>query len=364
MRTIKAFFLLALVCLCSNTAQPAQTAQADLLNSSLRLNTGACDCDIGGLVWYMDFSSVYAEERPGANREVAPSSQPGTYSHWSCMVLEDASMWTSTSFMELNLPTEDINGNGAPDFLEPGIPASTASFGRYQTDGGPFPLTISWSRPAGASMGSYQLTMNDPIFGNIGPFKGSFEVIQSRGSLQYAPGTTEVGGHLTFPASSASPQLQGPVKFTKSAGDPLNKLTIQAGALTNEFDNFTFEPTALTRHGSVYSGAFNLPTAYYRSWTLIITDPNDADRDGIPDLSDDASLPPPNPPVLSLKSTAAGLQLVILGDPGRTCSLEETSSLGQPSWGVVRTFSLTADPHVLNLPCDGAIPKFWRVRVE
>ncbi len=366
MKTILAHLLvLACACVISKTAWSAQTAQADLVNSSLRLNTSACDCDIGGLVWYMDFSSVYVEERPAANHELAPFPQPAAYSHRSYMVLEDASMWTSTSFLELNLPVDDINENGMPDFFEPGIAVSTSSGGRYQIEWGPCPLTVVWSRPAGMTTGSYQLTMNDSMLGNIGPFRGSFELVETHGSLHYMPAASEVTGDWSFPSTSVTAQLSGAVRFVKSAADPFNKLTLQPGALTNELDNLAFEASTLNREGSVYRGPFRLPTGSYASWTLLITDPNDSDHDGIPDLSDSVALPPPNKPALSLKSTATGLQLSIAGNTGRTCHLEETPSLNPSSWAVAKTFTLTSDPHLIDLTHDsGALPKFWRVRVE
>ncbi len=203
------------------------------------------------------------------------------------------------------------------------------------------------------------------MLGDIGPFRGSFELVQAHGTLHYTPGAEEVSGDIAFPATSVSPALQGPVKFTKSAGDPLNKLTLQAGALTNEFDNFAFEGCTLARRGTVYSGPFALPTAAYRSWTLFITDPNDADHDGIPDLSDEAPLPPPKVPVLALKTTASGFQLAISGNIGRTCHVEAKGALKESTWSLVKTFTLTGDPHLLDLPTDiSANTQFWRVSVE
>jgi hypothetical protein len=364
MRTIMALPLLAMTCLGTQAAQDIRTAQAVLINSSLQLNTGACDCDIGGLIWHIDFSSAYTEDRGWANHELALSASATAYSHWTYMIMEDPGMWTAVSFLELNLPMEDGDMNGLPDFYETGNQISTTSQGTYQIEWGPCPLTVTWYRPAGSALGSYQLVMNDSILGKVGPFRGSFSVIQAQGALHYVPGRNEVKGDFSFPATGATPPLQGPVTFKKSTDDPENKLTLQAGALTNAFGGATFEATSLIRHGSVYGGNLALSTGEYSDWALLVTDSNDSDRDGIPDLSD-TPLPPLNPPELSLKLASGGLQLLISGNSSGTCHLEETSSLNTGFWKVLNTFSLTNDPHPIDLSYKiTSAPKYWRARVE
>jgi hypothetical protein len=347
----------------------AGTAQVRVSNKSVRMFPGDCSCGFG-LIWTISFSSFYTEYPSQANGELAFSPTPGSRSHWSYLVLEDPSLTAGTTYVELDLPlAADADGNGTPDFLEVARPVATTSSGTYAVIWGPGygALTLHWTRSAGDRQGSCQLYMLDPVLGEMGPFNHTFELIEQAGTFSYNVSSTHVTGTIRV-AKTGDPSelLEGPVVLTRSPTNRFNLLTLAGGGWTNQVEVFTFADCLLTRdsaHPAAYSGTLANPHGSYRFWHLAIVDTNDANKNGIPDLSDDTAVHPPRRPLLSLARTSTQLRLRLSGEVGRTHLVQEAAAPNAVTWTTVQGITLTNDPQEIVLPLPNHSPAFWRVLV-
>jgi hypothetical protein len=357
--------VLLLACL---TVEAGGPVPVRLSNESVRLYPGDCSCGFG-LVWTIHFSTFYTEEPIYANGEFAPLPQPAAHSHWSYLVLEDPSMFASTTYAEFNLPTADANANGIPDFFEVDQPVAASSSGTYATIWSPGfgQLNLQWTRGAGSRQGSCLLTMIDPILGEMGPFTHTFELVEGyAGSLTYTPGSNSVTGTISL-SRIGQDVLTGPVVLLKSETNRFNLLTFAGGNWTNQTDSFAFGEAQLTREPgqpNLYQGTLQNPGGPYRSWKFFLVDTNDANANGIPDFSDDPiTVSPPRRPTLSLSNAQTHLRLSVSGEIGRTHRVEQAGT-PNTNWTTLHSFVLTNDPQTVTLPLPAASPTFWRVKAE
>ena len=343
-------------------------AQAYLSNDSVRMYPGDCSCGFG-LTWTLHFSSFFTEDPGLADGEIAPAAQPATHSHYAFLVLVDPSTVASTTFARLDLPSGDVNGNGTQDFFEANVPVTTATTGYYENIWGNGQLTLEWTRSAGSIVGSCVLTMIDPILGRLGPYNHSFELAAFSGELTYTPGSNYVTGNIQLQKTGQPAEvLAGPISLIKVDTNRFNQLSLVSGTWTNQAIQFSFNGGELARdpaNPSVYRGLLQNPTGSYRSWTLAILDSNDADGNGIPDLSDDLiTVSPPRRPALALALTGGQLSLRISGDLNRTHLVQEAVAPDATNWTTVHSLTLTNDPHVVTLPLPAQSPAFWRVLAQ
>lgn len=343
----------------------AATAPVQLVNNSLRMHRGPCSCGFG-LTYYIYFSTYYTEETWQANEELAPTPPGSAYNHWSYLLLQDASMFTSVVPAQMNLPTQDADGNGVSDFFDVSRPVGATTYGTVPSSLGSGTLTFSWSRAAGSSHGTCDLTLKMPILGIMGPFHHTFDLAQYDGSVTYTAGDASIKGIMTLTVpGDPTQQLQGPVEWVRSTTNRLNQLTLLSGTWTNaDGTAYTFAETEFIRSATqshTYQGIIQFDSGIYSAWTVAITDPNDSDHDGIPDLSDDAALPPPRRPELTLARKSTQLELTIRGDPGHQHLVQEASTPNPTSWTTVQTLTLTTDPQTVTLPLSPDTAKFWRV---
>ena len=347
----------------------AGTAQVQMYNHSLLINPGNCSCGFGGLTWTTSFSSFYTEDPWQANGEVAPLGPPAAYSHRTYLVMLDPSLYASTTFAQLDLPLADADGNGVPDFFEPAQELSATTGGKYGVVWSPGYglLTLQWSRAAGATQGSLQLRMNDPILGQLGPYNHTFELVRYTGDLTYARNADGVTGniHLVMDGGTGA-VLEGPIQLSRSGTNRVNQVLLSGGDWTNQLEVFTFGSMELVRDAAanVYRGNLQDSGSAYQSWALSITDTNDANHNGIPDLSDDLGVPPPRRPALGLSRIPDHLVLTVSGEVGRMHSVQQSTNLSSTNWQTLQSLSLTNDPQSVVLPLPAQSPTFWRVLAE
>ena len=93
---------------------------------------------------------------------------------------------------------------------------------------------------------------------------------------------------------------------------------------------------------------------------MLITDPNDTDNDGIPDLSD---TPEVRRPTLAVSRPADSLSLKISGEVGRAYEIQQATSLTNPNWTKVQSVTLTTDPQEVPLGKPASSPLFFRVKM-
>lgn len=219
----------------------------------------------------------------------------------------------STGTASANFPTTDNDSNAVPDFLQverDGTAAFSGTVIREIPSSSPvIAMTGQITRGAGNTSGTYVANIQDPQAGLI-QYRGSSFLLNATGKLSYErtvnsatisatvsneDGTsTDYVGNATFTVTS-----QNILDFSAMTFSGSNARIVQA------------KPFRLTRSGKRYLGAVEfqdggLSTTWrdYISWRLEITDPNDSDGNGVPDLSDTVSaLPVINVPPTSLTIT-------------------------------------------------------------
>jgi len=337
----------------------AQTAHATLFCWSLRFQQGH-----GSFDETLDLSTI-----PGTpNGELASSSS--VYSHESGFVLDFSGIpITGTIYLDLP-PFADANGNGFDDSFEVSQAAGGTSQGQYTTAIGGGTVTANWSRGAGSQAGTCVLRLVDSTYGDLGFYRHTFEVLEYTGTLTYAPGSNAVSGSLNV--TNAAGQVQGPVNFAKSAGNPHNLLTLQNAFLTNApqqvltlYMNTSFyrDLTLITNYyGGVEFKDGDLSTAAedYYSWELSIDDLNDTDQDGIPDFSDEPAAVLARRPLLALARGITNVVLTISGSVGHLHDIQSVTDANATNWQTVASVTLTNDPQGVSLTLPASTRGFWR----
>lgn len=316
---------------------------------------------------------------PAPNGELYPLFEESGPTHASGFVLTGASFPEPLlGELTLNVPMDaDTNLNGIPDFFEASQTVSnTRTQGEYTTDMDLGTVNAVWNRPAGTGTGTCRLILTSATTGAFPEFPATFELLEYRGELTYRPGTNRIDGSLALTRVSAPKDtLAGPVSLRRVATNRLEMLALDAGQWTNANSQaWICEPTMLTHHAtskrlyigrlSAKDGDLTTTAEDYYDWLLVFEDPNDADGNGIPDLSDD----PPTGPIESPRITATAdaaktvLSLSIDGRIGQSLRIEFTAALGRDSWSTHSTVTLTRTPQSVELPL-GATPRFYRLKV-
>lgn len=347
------------------TARTGETANARIWCLSLRFQEGT---DSFGDT--LDFSTINGT----FNGELEPY-RGQTYITAFTM---DISGQPINGTMQLDLPPlVDVNNNGFSDFFESALAVGAGSSGSYTTDIGNGTVTASWQRGAGAPNGTCVLHLVDSVFGDLGSFTHTFQLLEYSGPLVYTPGSNSVTGTVTL-RQTADPtsSLQGPFQFAKVATNRFNRLILQAGAWTNaaaqmlSFTNGLFSrdlPWTTNYYGFVQfaDGDPGSGAPDYLVWLLSIDDSNDANRNGIPDLSDDPSTaPPPAPPQLVLSLTPTNLLLSVSGAVGRVQDFQQSASLPATNWQTAFSVTITNNPQLISIPYPAGPAAFWRALVH
>jgi len=349
-----------------------QTAQATLFSRSLRFYQSMDESELFSL----NLSSLPNQN----NGELGPYFYffSSATTHAAYLDLVDQLFFEhSYGGMDLNVPAAgDADGDGFDDFFEVAQGVSATSSGTYSITGiGSGSVAASWSRGAGSRTGTCTLVFQNTSYGDL-VFTAAFDVLEYTGPLTYTPGSNTVSGSVDLTQTGdPTTTLQGPIQFTKSSTNRFNQLTLQSGAWTNAASQtLTFLPSACLRDlnwPTNYYGNFrfddgdpNTPDADYYAWVLSIDDMNDADKDGIPDFSDDPLLALARPPLLTLARGATNFWLTIDGDINHVHEIQESTNLLSTNWLPVMSFTLTNDPQTVSLPLPATGAEFWRVRAE
>ena len=274
-------------------------------------------------------------------------------------------------------PFVDANDDGFDDVFQVSQAIGGLSTGYYETAVGGGTVSATWNRAAGAKDGTCRLHLVDDTYGDLGSFQHVFEVLEYTGSLTYAPAASVVNGSLQLTqAGNPTGQVQGPASFVKVASDRYNQLDLQPGGWTNELgqpllfglsyiDRDQTWPTNYYGYVESDSDADTATFEPYSLWLLSIDDLNDADKDKIPDFSDDPSVvPPPRRHRQTLSPRVPNLWLTISGDVGSTNHVQSASNLASPSWQTVVAVKLTNDPQTVSVPLPATGAGFWRALAQ
>lgn len=275
----------------------------------------------------------------------------------------------------LSVPDQlDANTNGIPDFYEvaAAIPA-TVTNGFWGSPAAEGEAKVTWAREAGQASGTCRIQLTSREFGDLPEFTHAFHIYEYDGTLTYEPGTDPIRGSIQMNRVGVEgARLSGPVVLTRMPTNRLHQVTFGESNLTNELGQVV--PISLgdieqdPDYSMDYFGALALsngdpatPEIDYELFYVGIDDPNDADQDGIPDLTDD-SRPPPTPPTLAVARKGDQLELTLAGETGWSYALERSSSMDPDSWIVEQTVQLTESPLRLTVTPAPVEARFYRLR--
>lgn len=336
---------------------------------SIRFHRGTEPFDLFAL----DLSSL-----PGrVNGELFPVWGADPYTHGAILTLTDLVWFEEVpGNLLLEIPPGDNDGNGVPDFFEVRRAVQWQGNGVYQLAGyGSGAVEARWTRNAGDPVGTCVLNLKVNPFQSLAVFTHTFELLEYRGTLSYTNRAGGIEGHVEL-GRTGRPEVHwtGPVRLLRSPETPTETLILFPGAWTNELDQLLWYPTNHLfrdpRAATNYAGYFDFedgepatPEPDYLAWIWTVTDPNDLDRDGIPDLSDD---PGSAPDTLRLWIRKVGdeLELGVAGAPPGRCQVFETATLENPFWQPVLTVPLTNASQAVMRVRPGASSRFWRVQLE
>ncbi|MBI1177844.1 hypothetical protein GC207_10450 [bacterium] len=249
----------------------------------------------------------------------------------------------------ITLPTDDTDGNGLADWCQLNKEANVTFTGTQYQD---YPTvkvnTSSGSllRPAGEFVGIWSVTNSS----DGSTIQGNFEVLHISGDVHYQRGTTnslQLSFKLDNPSFGQQDYYTGTSEFTVLSEDEISvpsfALTEPGGRKLNIIGPLNFH-----RQGNRYVGNMELydgvTDTYWRDYVyhvVEITDLNDEDFDGVPDLSD-AAYTPAN--VLSVTRSvdtltiawplvATGFKLQVADSPQPTADWQDVSTSPDTSHG-------------------------------
>ncbi len=194
----------------------------------------------------------------------------------------------------ISLPAIDADGNGLPDVTQANQPGNAALTGTGRSDwptATSFTLSGQLTRAANSTAGNYTVLLNNPA----GPvnYTGTFYLRYLSGSVTYSrrPGNS-LAFHLTRTDQyGVTTTLTGTNSFTVVSPDRIS--LPQFSLSSSDGNTYTILSSSLNRSGHKYignlqlaDGDLNTPWPDYTDWVVEITDPNDANGNGVPDLSD------------------------------------------------------------------------------
>jgi hypothetical protein len=271
--------------------------------------------------------------------------------------------------------TLDDNTNGIPDLYEvaAGVPSTTLD-GFWVSDLGTGTVKATWQRDAGQVRGTLKLQLTSDEFGVLPEFTHAFEIIEYGGTLDYVPGADAILGTVDLKrVGSETNRLSGPVVLTRVPTNRFKQFTVGESSWTNQLGEVVPVSLGDVERDPDYSmdffGAMALangdpatPEIDFELFYIGINDPNDADGDGISDLTDDVAAPPA-PPSLALKVVGAEARLTLTGEAGVTYTLQRIADLADPDgWIDDRTIWLETANLEVAVPLGVAEARFWRLR--
>ncbi len=233
------------------------------------------------------------------SQELRPrSAQPGVYEADYLTVNASGSFVEWGSFT-MNLPTADNDQNSLPDFVEldkSGTASLSGSGGANWPRGTTFSLSGQVNRSAGVASGTYTITLQGPV-GAIS-YAGNLYLLHVEGSVSYTQGSNSLLlFNLSMTERGRTFQLTGSTSFTITSPDQIGLPQFSLNSSDNK--TYTVKVSTLNRKGKTYVASValadgSLETSWpdYVNWVLEITDNNDANGNGIPDLSDTPATPP------------------------------------------------------------------------
>lgn len=280
-----------------------QTKTASVVGHCRSISVGPLTTFVSGdgtlttyLTTYDGSSSLPLTEPIGGyiSQEFRPrSGQPDVYEA-DYLVYSPAAVLLQYGWFALNFPPTDSDGNGMADIFQKDQNGSTSFTGNGGSD---WPATTSFtlngsiSRAVGSQIGTVSATTIS------GTYSGPMRIVYLTGSSSYSRGTqNNISFNLTVNTVTASVNVSGSTTFTVLNS---NQIQLQQFTATGDGATIVVYAATLDRSGNKYVGNLEIQdgeaaTSWrdYKDWVLEVTDTNDYDGDGIPDLSDGLPVAP------------------------------------------------------------------------
>lgn len=362
--------LLPALCVSSQLAMTAQTAQVHLVCISPRFEHGLTEA---GAV--LQLTSV----APAINGELRADYTPGGFTYQADFFLSNSMAGTVVSG-SLVLPPpnlSDSDTNGIADFFEASHPVAwTNDLGTFASTSGTGQVAAIWVRPSGTNTGECQFTFTCDAPALSETYRAPFSFLEYAGPLPYQLGSNGVSSPVVLTqVCHAAQSLRGTLDIARDGVLPYG-IKLAAGRWTNQASlTLPYPALRLTRlmvatglfHRSIYSDVYftedgNPETASpdYINWQIAIDDPYDSDGDWLTDLEDTYFANPPRPPTLAFVTAYDQLLVELRGDVGRVHEIQEADSLSATNWQKVASFTLAEDPQLLVAPTFSESARFWR----
>jgi hypothetical protein len=269
----------------------------------------------------------------------------------------------------------DDNTNGVPDFYEVSaeIPATPAT-GLWDSDVAGGEARLVWQRSAGQLRGTVKIQLTSDEFGTLPEFTHAFEIIEYGGPFEYERRNEQAVGLVQWRrVGLETATLAGPLVTTREPTNRFAQFLIGESDLTNQLGQVVRVSLGDVERDADYrldyfgamafwDGDPTTPAVDYELYFIGFEDPNDADADGVPDLTDDVTAPPP-PPSLAIARDGEGFLLNLRGEIGTTYTLERSSAVEQADlWIEEQEVTLTSTNEVLKMPGPTAPARYWRLR--
>lgn len=287
---------LPLLCLPVSWLAGESTAQLRMYSLSFELDSHVNP--FGSIVYFTTYDGLAGQplaHNDNISEEVSPSPDNPSIYVADYMVFGNSEM-ISYGSMSFRMPTQDSNGNGVYDWLEAANAVNFSVAGTLQAEWptsvvATIPFNAVFQRNAGDSVGtvsySYDLVIVDDTISvsNV----TSWGITNLVGDFTYgSSGDTALG--VSALAYGGLFTLAGEGSYSSSSADVVRINQMQ---VTDTVNNFILETMDLGRSGNIYSGVAALddgipstPWEDFTDWYVILTDTNDGDGDGIPDLTD------------------------------------------------------------------------------
>ncbi len=201
----------------------------------------------------------------------------------------------------LTLPTTNLGLNGIPDIFQFDKSGTVAYSGFLQPDsiaiqGNPVQGQLQKVANSSVVQNTFTAFNSD---GTVQPFSGQIHLLYVAGQIDYTRGITNqltltLSGKLFGNAESATFTATMPFSIQSA-----NQVNLPTFSLAGPLGLTQVDATTLKRVGTKYSGSIKLSDgnisthwADFTDWILEVTDNNDANQNGVPDLSDAIPAPP------------------------------------------------------------------------
>lgn len=239
--------------------------------------------------------------------EVRPLTLGSTTAYTDYVILDEIGPYEFGS-IAFSLNSSDTDGDGMLDALELDNPGNFSFSGTTQPDLNAFdiyfntPFEGSVVRQAGSRAGTYSGSYTNPSAS--ASFSGIFSLTGAAGTVTYTPGSDILTWNLSLTEITGQVyQLTGTSTYTANGTDQISipsfLLTASPGGL-----GVITQPATLNRSGNTFRGIVEVVdggpfTSWpdYKAYRAELTDTNDANSDGIPDIT---SVPEPSAAILAL----------------------------------------------------------------